>query len=173
MNTVNEKAKKIKLVIFDVDGVLTNGQLYFNEQGEVTLGFYIQDGLGIDLLHKAGIIPAIISGRRVGAIEKRAAQLNIHHVFLGIKDKDVVYRQLRDQLNLSDEQVAYVGDDWIDLRVLKQVGLKIAVANAVPEVKAIADWETPHEGGRGAVRDACELIIKSQNQFDALLNQYR
>jgi len=172
MKKIVEKARNIKLLILDVDGVLTDGRLYYNEQGEVTLGFHIQDGLGIDLLHRVGLQTAIISGRKAGAVEKRAAQLKIQHVHLGCAQKAQTYKALREKLQLNHEQIAYVGDDWIDIPAMKQVGLKIAVANAVPEVKAIADWETPHKGGKGAVRDVCELILKAQGHYENLLADY-
>jgi 3-deoxy-D-manno-octulosonate 8-phosphate phosphatase (KDO 8-P phosphatase) len=172
MKKIYAKAKKIKLLILDVDGVLTDGRLFYSEQGEVTLGFHIHDGLGIDLLHRAGIDTAIISGRKAGAVEKRAEQLKIRHVYLGCAQKAIVYKELREKLQLTDEQIAYVGDDWIDIPAMRQVGLKIAVANAMPEVKDIADWKTPKNGGKGAVRDVCELLLKAQDQYDGLLASY-
>lgn len=172
LKAIYAKAKKIKLAIFDVDGVFTDGKLYYTAEGEVTLGFYIHDGLGIDLLHRAGIETAIISGRKSSALEKRAAQLNIKHLYLGCNQKAVAYKELREKLQLTDEQIAYTGDDWIDIPAMQLAGLKIAVANAVPEIKKLADWETEHKGGKGAVRDVCELILKAQDKFDSLLNDF-
>ena len=172
MNNILEKAKKIKLVIFDVDGVMTDGTLYFREAEEVLLGFYIQDGLGLQLLQKSGVTVAIITGRKGQVVPRRAANLGIQHLYTGCADKYAAYTELKEKLDVTDEHVAYVGDDWIDLPVMKHVGLKIAVPNAVEEVKAIADWQTPRAGGQGAARDVCDMILKAQGNYERLLNTY-
>lgn len=172
-NTILEKAKSIKLLILDVDGVLTDGALYAHEdKQDYSVGFFIQDGLGIKLLKKVGIEIAVISGRNSPAVKKRTDQLGIKHVYLGCENKFEQYQELKNTLKLSDEHIAYAGDDWIDIPAMQHAGLKITVPNAAAEVKALADWETPRSGGQGAVRDACELILKAQGHFDTLLASY-
>lgn len=173
MNHILDKAKKIKLVILDVDGVLTDGTLYFHNVEEVVVGFNIQDGLGIQLLQKVGIQVAIITGRTSNAVLRRASQLNIQHVYTGCANKYAAYTELKEKLGIIDEVIAYAGDDWIDIPVMRHVGLKITVPNAVAEVKALADWQTPRAGGQGAVRDICDLLLKAQGQFDNLLQTYQ
>jgi 3-deoxy-D-manno-octulosonate 8-phosphate phosphatase (KDO 8-P phosphatase) len=171
-NQIQAKAKKIKLAIFDVDGVMTDGTLYFRDTDDVAIGFNIQDGLGIQLLHQAGIQVAIITGRSGNAVPKRAAMLGIQHLYTGCSDKFGAYTELKTKLGVQDEEVAYAGDDWIDIPVMRHVGLKIAVPNAVAEVKAIADWQTPRAGGQGAVRDISDLLLKAQGHFENLLKKY-
>ena len=172
MDPILEKAKKIKLAIFDVDGVMTDGSLYFHATEETVVGFHIHDGLGIQLLQKSGVHVAIISGRASKPVQKRADYLKIPHIYLGCADKYAVYMELKQKLNLTDEAVAYTGDDWVDIPVMRHVGLKIAVPNARAEIKALADWQTSCAGGQGAVRDVCEFILKAQGHFDALLQTY-
>lgn len=172
MHTIIEKAKKIKLAIFDVDGVMTDGSLYFHDTAEVVLGFYIQDGLGIKLLQNTGVQIAIITGRPGQAVLHRAHNLGIQHIYSGCADKFTAYTELKAKIGVLDEQVAYTGDDWIDIPVMRHVGLKIAVPNAVDEIKALADWQTPRKGGQGAVRDVCDLILKAQGNFENLLQKY-
>jgi 3-deoxy-D-manno-octulosonate 8-phosphate phosphatase (KDO 8-P phosphatase) len=172
-DTILNKAKSIKLLVLDVDGVMTDGSLYAHEdKQDFSIGFYIQDGLGIKLLKQVGIEIAIITGRNSPAVEKRTTQLGIKHVFLGCENKLEKYIELKEKLKLADEQIAYAGDDWVDIPPMRHAGFKITVPNAVAEVKAIADWETPHGGGQGAVRDACILILKAQGHYDNLLASY-
>jgi len=156
------KAEKIKLLILDVDGVLTNGNIWFADNGDEQKSFHTQDGLGMKRLQRANIQVAIISGRKSPAVDRRMKELGITQVFQGQENKQAAYESLLETYQLSPEAVAYVGDDLPDMHIMKQVGFRIAVNNAVPEVKAFADWCTTRNGGEGAVREACELILSYQ-----------
>lgn len=157
-----KKAKNIKLLLLDVDGVLTNGQIYLLPDGSEIKVFNSQDGHGIKCVQRQGIVVAIISGRNSSACAKRMQELGVTHVFLGIHEKLPIFEKLLNELQLTKMQCAYVGDDVPDLPIMEQVGLKIAVKNAVASVKTIADWETNLKGGKGAVREVCELLMYSQ-----------
>lgn len=167
MNVVKTKAKAIKLLILDVDGVLTNGELFFFESGEYK-AFDSRDGLGIALLVRAGIELAIISGNRSESVERRLKKFGITHVYQGVEDKATVYQAIKAELLCDDSEVAYMGDDLIDLPVMTQVGLPTAVADADAFVKQYAVWVSQFNGGRGAVRELCELILSAQGKLDAL-----
>jgi 3-deoxy-D-manno-octulosonate 8-phosphate phosphatase (KDO 8-P phosphatase) len=156
------KAEKIKLLILDVDGVLTNGNFWYADNGEEQKCFHTQDGLGMKRLQKANIQIAIISGRQSPAVDRRMKELDIAQVFQGQENKQAAYESLLNTLQISPEKVAYVGDDLPDMHIMKQIGFRIAVNNAVPEVKEFADWCTTRNGGEGAVREACELILSYQ-----------
>jgi 3-deoxy-D-manno-octulosonate 8-phosphate phosphatase (KDO 8-P phosphatase) len=166
------RAKKIKLLIFDVDGVLTSGQLVFSHEGEVLKKFHSQDGLGISLAHKAGIQTAIITGRKTAMVNLRGAELKIADIYQGAVNKVDALLALTTKYNLTLEQVGYVGDDLNDLPALVRVGLACAVANAVPEVKARAHVVAAREGGRGAVREIIEIILKAQGKWEAIIASY-
>lgn len=167
-----EKAKKIKLFITDVDGVLTDGQIVLGTQHQEWKSFHAQDGLGIALAQRSGLLVAIITGRYSEAVERRAEELNIKYVYQKIKDKRKVLEDLLRKLGLTKEQTAYIGDDLNDLPILDEVGLKLAVANAVPEVKARVDFITSQEGGRGAVREALTLILEAQGKWKEIVASY-
>lgn len=152
----------IKCLILDVDGVLTDGTIWLTEHGTELKRFHIHDGVGIKRLQNRGIIVAIISGRSSGSVTARMAELQVKHVYQGCADKLPVFNELIHQLGLQPAEVAYMGDDLPDLPVMERVGLSIAVANACPEVKAIADWHTEKSGGRGAVREACDRLLAQQ-----------
>lgn len=152
----------IKLLILDVDGVLTDGTFWLSSTGEELKRFHTHDGVGIKRLQNAGITIAIISGRVSAAVTARMAELNVTHVYQGCHDKLSVFNHLTDQLHINPQQVAYMGDDLPDLAVMNQVGLPIAVANACAEVKAIARWQTVQHGGMGAVREACDRLLAEQ-----------
>ncbi|WP_264435567.1 KdsC family phosphatase [Coxiella endosymbiont of Dermacentor marginatus] len=154
------KFRQIKLLILDVDGVLTDGRLWYSADGEILKIFHAQDGLGIKRLLQAGVEIAIISSREnQEAVFQRANELGISHVFQGEHDKCIPYEKLLLQLKLNQKEVAYVGDDLPDLPVMQRVGVAIAVANAVPLVLSSAHWSTKKCGGEGAVREVCDLII--------------
>ena len=172
MNELIEKAKNIKCLICDVDGVLTDGLLYIDSLGNETKSFNVQDGMGLKLLMAAGIEVAVITTARTGVIEHRMQQLGITHYFKGQVDKRKAYQQLKKNLNLHDEQFAYIGDDLPDLPIIRQVGFGVAVANAVAEVKEFAYWQTKQTGGRGAVRELCDLILHAQNKTELALEGY-
>jgi 3-deoxy-D-manno-octulosonate 8-phosphate phosphatase (KDO 8-P phosphatase) len=170
--TLLERASRIKLAIFDVDGVLTDGRLYFLEDGSEMKAFNTLDGQGIKMLMASGVATAIISGRKSPATDKRARNLGIGHVYQGREDKLVVLDELLGQLNLSHEQVAHLGDDLPDLPVIRRVGLGMAVANANDFVRRHAHGVTQAKGGEGAAREYCELILRAQGNLDAALNHY-
>ncbi|MCQ9424268.1 HAD family hydrolase [Pseudomonas sp. LJDD11] len=162
-----QRGKGIKLAIFDVDGVLTDGRLYFLEDGSEFKTFNTLDGQGIKMLIASGVTTAIISGRKTPVVERRAKSLGIAHLYQGREDKLVVLDQLLAELNLSYEQVAYLGDDLPDLPVIRRVGLGMAVANAATFVRQHAHGVTRARGGEGAAREFCELILEAQNNLEA------
>ncbi len=167
-----ERAQTIQLLVLDVDGVLTDGSLYISPDGfEHIKVFNSLDGHGIKLLVENGIQCAIISGRDSEMVKARASALGIAHVFLGVKDKLVVFETLRNKLNLPYSACAAMGDDWPDLSVLAKVGLPVAPAQAHFEVLKVARYVTSGSGGNGAVREVCDLILKAQDKYDALLKQ--
>jgi 3-deoxy-D-manno-octulosonate 8-phosphate phosphatase (KDO 8-P phosphatase) len=153
---------RIKCLILDVDGVLTDGGVWLSDQGIEFKRFHIHDGLGIKRIQKAGIVVAILSGRSSPSVSLRMAELQVTHVYQGCGDKLQTFYQLLQELKIEQHEVAYIGDDLPDIAVMKIVGLSIAVANACPEVKAIAHWQTLKSGGDGAVREACERILAMQ-----------
>ncbi len=161
-DALKAKARQIRYLLLDVDGVLTNGLLTFDEAGREIKSFSIYDGLGINLLHQAGIGVGIISGRNSPVVARRAAELQIVDVFQGCSDKLGPYSEIKSKRALIDDSVAFIGDDLIDLPVLDKVGLAVAVANAVDTVKAHVDWITERKGGDGAVREVIDFILKSQ-----------
>lgn len=165
-------AKKVKLLIFDVDGVLTSGHIIFGAEGETVKEFYAQDGLGISLAHKAGLKTAIITGRESEMVRRRGAELKIGDVYQGAVDKVTALQELVTKHGLALEEIAYVGDDINDLPVMVQVGLPCAVGNAVPEVRAAAKYITGRHGGNGAVREVIEHILKARGLWDNLIQQY-
>ncbi len=160
---LKEKAKQIELLILDVDGVLTNGKVYMCANGDEMLAFHIHDGHGLKMLQKIGVEIAIISGRDKPAAHIRLTNLGVKHIFLGEKDKAKRYQELQQALNIAAKNTAYIGDDLPDLPVMTQVGLPIAVKNAVPQIKEIAVWETTLKGGKGAVREICDIIYAAKS----------
>ena len=167
MHDIMSRAARIQLAIFDVDGVMTDGRLYFGNDGNEVKSFHIRDGQGIKLLLDSGVEVAVISGRRAVSVERRMTDLGIRHVRLGIHDKLAALQDLLTQLGLSADQAAYAGDELIDLAVMRRVGLAIAVQDADPFVKQHAHWHTPSRGGRGAVREVCELLLEARGQLAA------
>lgn len=166
---INEKASKIKLLLLDVDGVMTDGRITINDRGEETKAFNVKDGLGLKMLMFSGLEVAIVTGRRSQALAHRSRELGIEEVYQGVKDKNTVCQQLKKAKGLKKEQVCSLGDDIPDLAMFTESGLSIAVADAVKEVREAADFITKSNGGFGAVREACELILKCQGKWrDAL-----
>ncbi|MBF0532321.1 MAG: HAD hydrolase family protein [Candidatus Omnitrophica bacterium] len=153
----------------DVDGVLTDGRINLNELGQEIKSFDVHDGFGMVLLRRAGYKTAIISARASAAVKARAKDLLIDKIYQDAYPKIAAYEALKKTLQVSDEQVCYVGDDLPDLPVLRQAGFAVAVSNAVQEVRLAADYVTKAHGGRGAVREVVELILKTQGRWDALL----
>lgn len=156
------RAAKIRLVAFDVDGTLTDGRLLFTEDGREIKAFHVHDGLGIKLLRECGIEVAIISARISHAVELRAEQLGIDHVYQGKRDKLACLRDMLGAIGIKDDEACYVGDDLPDLAPMSVCGLAIAVANARPEVAQASHWQTRAKGGEGAAREVSELILASQ-----------
>ena len=166
-------AKNIKLLLLDVDGVLTDGKLYYGNSGEELKAFNIQDGLGIKLLQQAGIQVGIITGRVSALLQRRADELGIGPVIQGREDKLTALRELLQGMNLGLNEIAFMGDDLPDLSVINTVGLGITVANASSTLTTEAAWQTRRSGGDGAVREAAEMILRAQNKFDALVEQFK
>jgi len=166
------KAKNIKMAIFDVDGVLTDGKIYFANDGTEYKAFYSHDGLGMKMLLKAGIHIAIITARHSELVTKRMEELGVKYVYQGQQDKLIAYENLKQKLTLADYEIAYTGDDLNDLGPIRRCGLGIAVANASMLVQQHADWCTSHQGGSGAVREVCEFILSAQNALEPLCEQF-
>ncbi|MEN8136080.1 MAG: HAD family hydrolase [Thermodesulfobacteriota bacterium] len=167
-----ERAGRIRLLLLDVDGVLTDSSIIYLPGGVETKAFSTKDGLGIRLLQKAGVEVGIITARSSEVVQRRAENLGITLLYQGAGAKREVYEKIIADLNLAPEQVAYMGDDWLDLPVMIRVGMAAAVADAAVEVCEIAHYVTSNPGGRGAVREVCDLIIEAQGKRDELLAQY-
>ncbi|MGZ5569559.1 MAG: KdsC family phosphatase [Usitatibacter sp.] len=161
-----ERARGVRLAIFDVDGVMTDGTLYIGAQGEAFKAFNILDGHGVKMLQSAGIGTAIISGRSSEAVARRAQELAIAHVVQGSPDKVAAFEKLLAALGLGAQSCAFVGDDIPDLAVMRRCGFAVAVANAADAVKGAAHYVTRASGGRGAVREFCELVLRAQGRLD-------
>ncbi|KTD82827.1 KdsC family phosphatase [Legionella waltersii] len=172
MNDLIEKAKKIKCLICDVDGVLSDGLLHIDNFGNELKSFHVQDGMGLKLLMAAGIQVAVITTSINNVIDHRMKQLGVIHYYKGQVDKRDAYDQLKQKLGYSDEEFAYIGDDLPDLPLIQAVGLGVAVRNAVSQVLEFADWRTEQTGGRGAVRELCDLILNAQNKTELALEGY-
>ena len=167
-----ERAKKIKLLLLDVDGVLTGGEIILTSSGEELKIFSVLDGMGIKLLQKAGVEVAILSSRKSKVVELRAKELGIEKVVQGELEKFKAFQLILKEKSLSPEEVAYVGDDWVDIPVLKRVGLAIAVANAWDPVKEYVHYVTKTPGGKGAVREVADLILKAKGLWEKALYSY-
>jgi 3-deoxy-D-manno-octulosonate 8-phosphate phosphatase (KDO 8-P phosphatase) len=162
----------IRMLVLDVDGVLTDGTLVINSDGTETKFFNSLDGHGIKMWQRAGFEAVILSGRLSGPTRHRAKQLEIEHVFEGCHNKLPVLEEFLKKINLSPESVAYMGDDVVDLPAMRYVGFSVAVANAVDEVKKYADYVTMRTGGNGAVREAIEYILKKSGKWQELMKRY-
>lgn len=163
------RAARIRLACFDVDGVLTDGKLWYSETGEEIKAFHVHDGLGLKLLRERGIEIALITARDSRPVESRARELGIEHVYQGQKDKLGTFTMLLESFGLTADQASYTGDDLPDLCVMRRAGLSIAVANAHPWVKPHAHWTTRHSGGHGAAREVADLLLMAQGHVDAVL----
>lgn len=172
MKDILQRAAQIKLIIFDVDGVLTDGRLILGDDGQEYKAFHSRDGHGMKLLRQSGVEVAIITGRTSRVVEHRMQNLGIEHVYQGQEEKLPAYERLIAELGVTTGQTAYVGDDVVDLPVMLRAGLAVAVADAHPLVRQHAHWQTPHGGGQGAARDACELIMEAQGTLHSTLQRY-
>jgi 3-deoxy-D-manno-octulosonate 8-phosphate phosphatase (KDO 8-P phosphatase) len=166
------KAKDVKLLLLDVDGVLTDGNLLYSGSGEESKAFNTQDGFGLRLLREAGVEVGVITARKSEVVARRANELKMHYIYQGVRNKNDAFKEIMKVSGLKPYQIAYMGDDWLDLTLLQQVGLAIVPANGVREVKDIAHFITERSGGAGAVRDACDLIVESKNLLMELLQKY-
>ena len=169
---VQERAARIKLLLMDCDGVLTDGRIWLFENGEEQKGFHTRDGLGIDLLHRAGLRSGIISGRTSSAVETRARTLGMSFVVQGHKNKVQAFNDLLAQAGVTDAEVSYIGDDLNDIPLLLQSGLGVAVADAADETREHAHYVTKATGGFGAVREVIEVILKSQGNWDDAIKSF-
>ncbi len=165
-------ARKIRLVLFDVDGVLTDGHLYFSDNGNEGKSFHSRDGLGINLLQQTGVAVGIITARKSSLVAHRAQDLNIQHLYQGRKQKYPAYLEVCEKLELSPAEVAFVGDDVVDLPIMLDVGLAVTVPQGHNIVKQHAHWTTHNEGGSGAARDICELIMYAQGTYNQAMEQF-
>lgn len=172
MNTLNQKVKNIRLLISDVDGVLTTGALFYGPNGAELKDFHVQDGMGIKLLQQSGVNFAIITAKTSEAVTKRMQDLNVEHVYQGQSDKLDAYEDLKKKLNLTDEEIAYIGDDLPDLPLLRRVGFPVTVPNAPAIIQEYVIWTTQLEGGKGAMRELCEFILQAQGTYQSVINSY-
>ena len=167
------KAKDIRLLLLDVDGVLTNGSLLYTGSTEESKAFNTQDGFGLRLLREAGVDAGVITARTSEVVARRANELKMRYLYQGMPNKGEAFKDIMQLSGLRPFEIAYMGDDWLDLPLLQQVGLAIAPANAVREVQEAAHFLTERKGGEGAVRDACDLILEARNLTAELLQKYR
>jgi 3-deoxy-D-manno-octulosonate 8-phosphate phosphatase (KDO 8-P phosphatase) len=170
---LRRKLQNITTIIVDIDGVLCSGDITYTGNGDEIKTFDVQDGMGITLARMAGLKTGIITGRESKMIQRRADELKIDFVSQGHFNKLKPYKDIREGRKLKDEEICYIGDDILDLPVLERVGFSVAVANAREEVKAVCDYVTVRQGGRGAVREVIDMILKRQGKFDVLVEKLR
>ncbi len=166
------KLKPVKLLLLDVDGVLTEGRIVYDDRGVEIKSFNVKDGLGLRLLMEAGIAVGIITGRRSEAVRRRCQDLGITEVYDGVKDKAALLKSICEKLALQPDTVAFMGDDLPDIPIMKLVGVSVAVADARETVRTISDLITSEKGGEGAVREVCETILKSQGLWDKTVERF-
>ena len=167
---LRQRAANVRLLILDVDGVMTDGTLYLDHAGNESKAFNARDGLGIKVLQRCGIEVAVISGRVSKPVAQRAAELDIKHVYQGQERKLGAFLDLLEKTGLDPEQTCFAGDDWIDLPVMIRAGLAVAVADAEARVRAQAHWITQNKGGNGAVREICNRILAAQDKEQAVVD---
>ena len=167
-----ERAKHVKVFVVDIDGVMTDGRIIYSGYGDELRFFDVQDGFGITLLNRAGIKTVIVTAGKSKIVKHRARDLKVTATYHGFMDKIDAFNHLLKRFNATPEEVCFIGDDIIDMPILKRVGFAIAVPNAVDEVKKLAHHVTVHKGGRGAVREICDLILKSQGKWDLVTSKY-
>jgi len=167
-----DRLAPIKLVIFDVDGVLTDGRIIIDDQGVESKFFNVRDGHGIKLLQRAGLRAAFLTGRQSRVVDRRAEELGVRLIYQGAKNKIEIYEKILTEQKMADPEIAYAGDDLVDLPVMRRVGLALAPADAVVEVKAAAHYVCRSAGGHGAAREMVELILKGQKRWEAVTARY-
>lgn len=168
-----EKLQPIKLLILDVDGVLTDGKIMYTDRGEEIKAFDVKDGHGVKLLLRSGTEVALVTGRESQVVLHRARDLGIEQVYQKVTNKIEIYEKILREKNLSDKDVGFIGDDLVDIPVLKRVGFSATVQDAIPEVKEMVDYTATKNGGEGAVREICELLLKAQNKWERVTERYR
>lgn len=166
------RAKRVKLVILDIDGVMTDGRIIYSIYGDELKFFDVQDGFGITLLNRAGIKAVIITAKKSRIVKLRARDMKVARAYQGYIDKLIALNKILKRFRVKPEEVCFIGDDIIDISVLKRVGFAVAVPNAMDEVKAASHYTTSKMGGRGAVREICDLILKSQGKWDLAASKY-
>ncbi len=169
---VRERAARIRLLVLDVDGVLTDGRIIYTDAGEEIKCFHVRDGLGIRLLQQAGVEVAVITGRQSPAVVHRLRNLHVQHLFQGVRDKVAVLRSLQQDVQVLPEATAVMGDDLVDLGMMRQAGLAVAVADAPLEVRQAAHWVTSLPGGQGAVRELAELLLQAHGCWPDILRRF-
>ena len=168
-----EKMRKVKVLILDVDGVLTDGRIIISDDGQETKCFHVRDGHGLKIMKRAGIEVMFLTGRKSRVVEHRARELGVDKVYQGARDKLAIFNEILADGGLSPEHAAYMGDDIVDLPVLRRAGFSITVCDAHSEVLRAVDLVTRNAGGRGAVREVCEMILKAQGKWENLMERYR
>ena len=171
-NEIIEKAKRIKVLVVDIDGVMTDGHIVYSGYGEELKFYDVQDGFGITLLNRAEIKTVIITAKKSKIVKHRGRDLKVAMVYQGFMDKLTPFNDLLKRFNVMPEEVCFMGDDLIDIPILKRVGFAVAVPNAVAEVKQLAHHITTNKGGRGAVREVCDFLLKSQNKWNLVTEKY-
>lgn len=172
MMNLSDKAKKIKLVVFDIDGVMTDGSLFFGDDGQEYKAFNSFDGHGLRMLQECGVKVAVITGRKSNVVEHRMKDLGVTLIYQGYRDKTPAFEALLEEVKLPLDEITYVGDDVVDLPIMSQLDFAIATENAHPFVKQHAHWITPRSGGRGAARDVVEYILEAKGLLEDKLNSY-
>lgn len=169
---MDERCRNIRLLLLDVDGVLTDGRIIYDNNGVESKAFDVKDGHGLKLVQRAGIRVGIITGRKSQVVAHRAAELGIDILYQGAKDKMIPYHQILADHGYVDEQVAYVGDDVVDLPILRRVGFAATVSDAVDDIKPFVHYVTQRPGGRGAVREICDLLLKESGRWQEVTGRY-
>ena len=169
---MKERLQKVKMLLLDVDGVLTDGRIIYSSDGTETKAFDVKDGHGLKMIQRAGIKVGIITGRQSTVVEHRAKELGINIVYQGVKDKLVPFREILDTCSISEDEIAYVGDDIVDLPILLRVGFSATVADALPEVRERVHYVSDRKGGKAAVREICDLILKESGRWDSVAAKY-
>ena len=169
---ITARARRIKLLLMDCDGVLTDGRLWLTSDGDEQKAFHARDGQGISLLHRAGLQTGIITGRTSSAVDRRARDLKMSYVRQYAKDKIKALEEILAEAGVTTDECAYIGDDVGDIPVMRRVGLAVAVSDAVEETKQAAQYITALKGGQGAVREVCDLVLKAQGRWDELMERF-
>src|SRR6266850_5318367 len=172
LSSIERRASRIKLLLMDCDGVLTDGRLWLTDNGDEQKSFNTKDGLGLHLWHRAGLKSGIISGRKSIGVERRAQELGIEFLRQGNEQKITAFEEVLQLAGVNEDEVAFIGDDLSDIPLMKRSELSVAVADAVEEARALAHYVTSAEGGRGAVREVVEIILKSQGRWNDLVEGY-